>query len=641
MSRPAFKLDLDPPQTPSDTVSLDEICRIARELTGVQLNERHRMMVSSRLQTRLQELQISTLKEYVIYLKANPQSENPKFIALLTTHHTYFFREFSHFEYILATALPAILPIVRTRPDKTLRIWSAACSRGQEAYSLSMFLEFHLKRLDPTIKFEILGTDIDAESVAIATNGVYSRRELKEVPLQMLGDHWARGTGEIAEFVKAKKSLRAHCSFRKGSLLDEKELPTQKYDLIFCRNVFIYFNSEQIKKITSGLLSRLEPTGYLFIGISESLNSLNLPVVSRAPSVYQHKTAAAPAAAIPTIGTARNAPAAPAPASAPAATMPNPIRVVCVDDSSSILVLMKQILTREQGFEIIGTAVNGLEAAERISALKPDAVTLDIHMPQQTGIEYLQKNYRAGHPSVVVVSSVSREDSGLALQALKSGAADYVEKPALGNLQERGDEIRTKLRCAVQAALLSAAPIARVHAIDQAFAKKQTMQDPSKGLRVIVLPLSARGRLKDAFCGASAKGEPPTVILVEGATQALGSLKEEISRSSGKPIQLIEKLDPAGKLGANTVYLGDFKILIEELFKARNGAPASIQVMGEVSQHAAKTIQVWVGTKSAQLILEDLGDHKGCQALRTSASDVVPATSFIYLANEYLCKTQK
>ena len=218
-----------------DQKSIEKICKIATDLTGVQLTAKHQSMVASRLQKRLTELKLESFTDYLNYYQAHSESESSKLIGLTTTHHTFFFREFSHFEYLAEKVIPEMIPVLRNRADRTLKVWAAACRRGQEVYSLAMFLDYHLKKHDPSLKYEILGSDVDAESIAIASNGVYLRNELKEAPLMLLADHWAKGTGQIAAYAKVKKSLRERCSFKKINLLDFKkeEAPSSSYDLIF------------------------------------------------------------------------------------------------------------------------------------------------------------------------------------------------------------------------------------------------------------------------------------------------------------------------------------------------------------------------------------------------------------------------
>jgi len=617
--------NIDLPFSESDQQALKKLSQLARELTGVQLNEKHQSMIASRLYKRLSQLKLDSLSEYVEYFQSNRTEETPKLVSLLTTHHTYFFREFSHFEYLQQTILPQLAPKVRARPDKKIRIWVAACSRGHEAYSIAMFLELYLKRIDSHLQYEILATDVDPESIAIAKNGVYLRNELKEVPLQFVDNHWAKGTGDIEAYVKAKKTLRNHCQFQVANLLELKpgSQPTEKFDLIFCRNVFIYFNPDQIKSIAQELLNRLSPEGYFFIGISESLSGLKLPLQSLGPSIYRHPEQQSL--------TKPHLKLVPKPPVADVSILNKKVRVLCVDDSPSILALLKKILTQENGFEIVGVAHNGMEASQQVHTLKPDILTLDIHMPEQTGIEYLEQNFKTGHPPVVMVSSVSRENADLAGKALTLGAADYVEKPALTNLMERGEEIRNKLRCALQA---NSQPSSL--GLDLSFQTKPTIANPQNTLRIITLPLSSRTKLK-AFFNSLSGSQPHSVLFIEGAKDALPALAQILSQEIGRKINFTDKLPPA--LLADEITLVDFSSQAENLWENfGKKRKTSILVFGDVSSSGAEKILLF---QNAQLVLEDMGSGKGAKALMDVASDVVPSTSFGYLSSEYLSQNEK
>ncbi len=416
-----------PPLT-SDVVS--EVSRIVSKISGIQLNERQHSMVRSRLTRRIAQLGLSNEAEYFAHLQRNTEAEIAALVSLLTTHHTYFFREFSHFEYLERAGLERVARAALNRSDKTLRVWSAACSRGHEVYSLAMFLSYHLPRISPDLSYEILGTDIDPESVAIAKNGVYRWDELKDAPLRYMGAHWARGTGEISDFVKAKASIKSKCRFEALNLLHlQDDTAARPFDLIFCRNVFIYFNPTQTKEITRHLLKRLPPHGLFFVGISESLSNMGLPLSIVGPSIY----------AVPT-----TMPAGVAPVAIPA-SQPQILKVLCVDDSPTILAMLKRVLTPDKGFEVVATAINPIEAAKLLKEISVDALTMDIHMPEQTGLEYLERNFNESHPPVVMVSTVSRDDPEVAAKCLRAGASDYIEKPTLATLGERGNEIRSKL----------------------------------------------------------------------------------------------------------------------------------------------------------------------------------------------------
>ncbi|MBC7692181.1 MAG: response regulator [Methylotenera sp.] len=613
--------------------AIQEVSKLVSRHTGVQLGERQSVMVETRLKRRMAELGIHTFEEYLTQLRADPKTETSALISLLTTHHTYFFREFSHFEYLEKKALQSLIQLVRGRGDRKIRIWSAACSRGQEVYSLAMFLNHHLARMAPDVSFEIVGSDVDPESVAIAANGVYHRREIKEVPMTYLADHWVRGTGDIEEFVKVKKELKKHCRFEMKNLLN---IPGGQgaFDVIFCRNVFIYFTPEQVKSISNQLLSHLGPQGYFFVGISESLSGLNLPVTTHGPSIY---TRAIPVAAgvttakvlqMPTSGTsAREVKSNPTPE-------PQQIlRVLCVDDSPSILTLLKQILKKEDGFEIVATAGNGLEAAKMIKEHQIDVVTLDIHMPEQTGVEYLQKNFTANHPAVVMITSVARENADLAMKALNFGASDYIEKPALSNLKERGEEIRTKLRCAYQNRRPASAPLS----LDRSFQTRPKIKHPESKLRVVVASFSDRAKLKAMLKELQGfdDQQPPTVVLIEAAGHALEVFSNDFSKELGKSATFSENSPP--KTEANQLYFADFKNAFDGLKASHSKAPTSIVVFGQLSLQAQQKIQSWGIT--AQVLAEDLGKNTpAADVLRKTATDVVPATSFAYMSCEYLSK---
>lgn len=586
------------PVTPS---LVEEVSLLIHQRTGIQLGAKQVAMVESRLKRRYYELGLNGLEEYRSHFKAHRESEIEALVSLLTTHHTFFFREFVQFEF-LEEQLPRLIENVRARGSKTLEVYSAACSRGQEVYSLAMHLKKHLRELAPDISFRIFGSDVDPQSVEIGKNGVYRREEIKSVPISYLSNHWARGTGEIAEFVKAKKSLREHCDFATVNLIDPKGLDARKFDVIFCRNVFIYFTPAQIKDITRTLLKNLYEDGLFFVGVSESLHSLGLPIEAVGASVYAPKVAVKPERMKVPV-------AAVVPIRARANQVPNPLRVVCVDDSASILTLLKRILGKEHGFEVVGVAGNGQEAEEVIRREKPHVITLDIHMPVRTGIEFLEHTKGSSRPPVVMVTSVSRDDAALAWKALSLGAADYVEKPALNNLEQRADEIRAKLRSAYR---VREKPAAK--ALDKEFAKISVIKDPAScaGLLVFGLgELSACAKVIKELGGTKV----PLFLAIEGADAILSSVAERLVAESGQP--------------AGAFTLGALPAMAAA---AKGRALTSVMVFGEISRHGGDQLLAFSG---AQLLLEDLGEGKATAPLAEVATDILPSSSFAYLASQF------
>jgi chemotaxis protein methyltransferase CheR len=617
VTRPALK----------KTSLIEEVSALVTRITGVQLGLRQRVMVESRLKRRMADLGIGDESAYSRYLAAHQREETEALVSLLTTHHTFFFREMQHFQYLENGGLAALVAGLRRRGSTTLRVWSAACSRGQEAYSIAMFLTEHLPAFGSDLDFEILGTDVDRESVAIAQNGVFHKREIKSVPLAYLADHWAKGSGDIEHFVKAKRSLRTPCSFSVVNLLDGAAIAAcGSFDLIFCRNVFIYFTSEQIAKIGQNLVARLHPAGLLTIGVSETLSGLSLPLRSVGPSIYMQ---APPPRLAEAVSDARTA--APQPGGTfTAVTPPRPplpaplVRVLCVDDSPSVLAILKQVLQERHGFTVVGTAVNGADAVGKIATLKPDVVTLDIHMPEVNGLDYLRKNWSSAHAPVVMVSSVAREDASLALACLDAGASDYVEKPALANLQERGEELRLKLSCAARRRQRGKVP-AR---LDKVFAETLPTEVRPGSVCIMIAGFGDRKALGSTLRELQASCRVPIAILTEGLGAATAAMAKELSlQMNGTPLAVADGRPPA----PGQITLGDLASDWAPVVAGKRAADASILVFGDVTAAAAKLITAW---PAGQVLLEDL---PRATATPGYVSDLCPTTSFAYMARLFLC----
>lgn len=270
-----------------DKEVFEAIARKISGITGVQLGEKQASLVFSRLSKHLRNLGGISAQQYWEYLANHETEEIPVLISLLTTHHTFFFRELVHFEY-LEQDLPRLVKAVKDSGRTTLRVWCAACSHGQEGYSIAMFLDYHLKQLGSGLSYKITFSDVDQESVRISSNGIYRNDELNRVPLTYRSNHWSRGTGKVADFSRIKNKISQNCEFKVINLLELDRLPVREpYDIIFVRNVFIYFTSAEIERITNNLVKHMEPHALLFTGVSESLMGLNIPVDHIGKSIYQ------------------------------------------------------------------------------------------------------------------------------------------------------------------------------------------------------------------------------------------------------------------------------------------------------------------------------------------------------------------
>lgn len=615
---------IGPSDFKEDSREIQKICETISKLTGVQLGESQRGMVVSRLKRRSLELGLNGIEGYLRYFSTHEKDETEVLVSLLTTHHTYFFREFSHFEFLANKGLSYAVEAARKRNMKKLRIWSAACSRGQECYSLSMFLSYHLSQIAPDFTFEILGTDVDGESIAIARNGVFPTREIMSAPLQYLGNHWAKGSGEIANFAKAKDSIKKYCRFEKSNLLNlDFQVLGEKFDFIFCRNVFIYFTPPQIKVIVEAFKKQIYTGGHIFVGISESLTSTDSKLKSVGPSIYQHLEGASKLLPLQ----ASKQPREPEKNNAVNPPLERLLRVVCVDDSPVLLMIMKKILTKEHGFEIVATAKNGIEASKILKTVSADLMTLDFHMPEQTGLEYLQSNYNSAHPPVVMVTAVSREDEVLAKACMSAGAADFVEKPDIGNLNLKAEEIRAKLKSVVNMSKKT-----KVTQVSDEFYEKFHITHPEKLLRIIMASPLELKKVK-AVLAEFKSPRPPTFLLVRDENPNLASLAD--IRFS------VEGSDFANKLHYSSLAADDLYVcassMLEDIVSRFRERVASILLFGKTPEAHLRTFSKF---SEKNILMEDSVDAPK-NALTSSVDGIAPSSSFAYMSNRYLAKWSK
>jgi chemotaxis methyl-accepting protein methylase len=262
------------------SVLIESISLAISARTGIKLGVEERQMILSRVSSRILTLGL-TPQEYE--QRWSEPKEMEHLVSLLTTHHTYFFREDDHFQLLENKLLPAIADQLRASSRKMIRVWSAACSRGQEVYTLAAVLERFCKAHAPDLSFEVVGSDVDAASVAVAKEGVYPSSSFKNLPPSAGAEFmnsWVVGKGRVTGYLKAPKRWQERCRFQVHNLMDVPPESLGVFDVLFCRNVFIYFTNSNIQKIVSQLLPHLSENGAIFIGISESLRYLELPVKS-------------------------------------------------------------------------------------------------------------------------------------------------------------------------------------------------------------------------------------------------------------------------------------------------------------------------------------------------------------------------
>ncbi|MFT5235760.1 MAG: chemotaxis protein methyltransferase CheR [Shewanella sp.] len=238
---------------------------LAYDSTGIVLPERKKHMVYSRLSRRLRQLNLKDFTQYCSYV-ANTPDERINFINALTTNLTAFFREDHHFKYLEQI----VVPEWKSGNKKRLRIWSSACSTGEEPYSIAMTLEKHFSSAQWDLK--LLATDLDTNVLQTASVGSYSKDSITNLPA-----HYAEKYVQVTpdnQSIEMCANIKKMIHFKQLNLL-EKWPMNGPFDVIFCRNVLIYFDNETKQKIIAKFRKMLSPQGYLFIGHSETLMNIS------------------------------------------------------------------------------------------------------------------------------------------------------------------------------------------------------------------------------------------------------------------------------------------------------------------------------------------------------------------------------
>ena len=251
--------------------------RFIHQVAGIHLSPAKKALICGRLGNRVQQQGMSSFGDYFRHITSGgAQSEMQMAVDLLTTNETYFFREPKHFDLLRKQALAA-----RTRSD-SFRVWSAASSSGEEAYSIAMVLADCLEERP----WEIVGSDISTRVLERARTGHYVEARTRNIPPPYLKRFCLKGTGKQAGTVLVERGLRGRVSFVQVNL--NEALPQLgRFDVIFLRNVMIYFNNDTKRQVVARVLDLLKPGGHFLIGHSESLNDINSAVEQVAPSIYR------------------------------------------------------------------------------------------------------------------------------------------------------------------------------------------------------------------------------------------------------------------------------------------------------------------------------------------------------------------
>jgi chemotaxis protein methyltransferase CheR len=239
-------------------------CRLIGEYAGIKLSVHKRYMVHNRLSRRLRARGMESFEDYLRLVQNDTSGEREAFVNALTTNLTAFFREPHHFELLRARAQQH-----RERERRPLRVWSSACSTGEEAWSIAMTLR------EAACPGEVLASDIDTEALEAAAAGVYPIERTSALPSEQMRAHWLRGAGSNMGWVSVRAELRAMVSFASINLQSPTWPAGEPFDVIFCRNVVIYFDREAQKKLLARFAALLRPQGILAVGHAESFPAMH------------------------------------------------------------------------------------------------------------------------------------------------------------------------------------------------------------------------------------------------------------------------------------------------------------------------------------------------------------------------------
>jgi len=265
------------PEVESKYTLTDEAFRELRDIiyktSGIYYTESKKYLLESRILKRIQALKLNSLYDYVNFIK-NPanRGELKNLFDAITINETYFFRAEQQFDSLEKIIIPELIKNKAGTPNPTIRIWSAACSTGEEPYTIAMIVLEKIKPLYPNVQFQILGSDISNQVLEVARNGVYKDYSVRNMPELYLKKYFISKDGLFYLKDDVKRLVR----FSNINLFDATQVRmVSNCDIIFCANVLIYFDIPAKQKVVSYLYDALNVGGYLFVGYSESLHGIS------------------------------------------------------------------------------------------------------------------------------------------------------------------------------------------------------------------------------------------------------------------------------------------------------------------------------------------------------------------------------
>lgn len=256
--------------------------------SGIKMPDSKKVMVEARLRKRLRELNINSYNEYcnLIFAGEGSNVEITHMVDVITTNKTDFFREARQFDFLAEKAMPELVSAFGAGVKQPFKVWSAGCSTGEEPYTLAMVMS-EFKETYPDFGFEIFATDISTRVLEAARLGIFDTEKTKPVRPSLLKKYFLRSKDHTKNLVRAVPELRSAIRFAWLNFMDDDFGIRDQFDVIFCRNVIIYFDRPTQEKLIKKLLKYLRPGGFLFLGHSESVFNMDVHLEQLAPSTYQ------------------------------------------------------------------------------------------------------------------------------------------------------------------------------------------------------------------------------------------------------------------------------------------------------------------------------------------------------------------
>ncbi|HKI97526.1 MAG TPA: protein-glutamate O-methyltransferase CheR [bacterium] len=258
----------------------DKFRSLIFETCGIFLTEQKEALVTARISKRMRALSVSDYDRYFHAVVSDKSgNELRELVNAISTNVTHFFREARHFD-----VLADLVRKASSNGQRSLRIWCAACSTGEEPYTIAMAV---LEAMTRPLELEIIASDISTKVLQIAKFGVYREQDVRTVPAPLLKKYFQKGVGRAAQLYRVKQTLRNMVSYRQINLSTPPYPIEGNQDVIFCRNVMIYFNHDLRRNLVHHFEQMLRPQGHLFVGMAESLTGVHRNLTTVEPSVYR------------------------------------------------------------------------------------------------------------------------------------------------------------------------------------------------------------------------------------------------------------------------------------------------------------------------------------------------------------------